>query len=164
MTHRIIEVKPMENLKVSVVFQCGVEKIYDIRNLYPVFPQFQELEKDSELFQKIQVDTGGYGISWNDELDLDAEEVWENGIEAGKRQDIDLAQHLGDALAAARELAGMTQKQLSAATGIYQADISRIERGIANPSLNTLKRLAGGMGMVLRVEFVPNSEGDDLEG
>ena len=26
------------------------------------------------------VDTGGYGISWNDELDPDAEIIWEDGI------------------------------------------------------------------------------------
>ena len=41
------------------------------------------------------------------------------------------------------------------ATGINQADISRLESGTANPSLRTLKRLAAGMGMALKVEFVP---------
>ena len=46
-----------------------------------------------------------------------------------------------------------TQKQLSEQTGIYQADISKIERGLANPSLSTLKRLADGMGLKLRIAF-----------
>ena len=50
---------------------------------------------------------------------------------------------------------GMTQKQLSDITGITQADISRLESGTANPSLRTLKRLAAGMGMALKLEFVP---------
>ncbi len=49
----------------------------------------------------------------------------------------------------------MTQKQLAEITGITQADISRLESGTANPSLRTLKRLAAGMGMALKVEFVP---------
>ncbi len=49
----------------------------------------------------------------------------------------------------------MTQKDLSEATGITQADISRIENGTRNPSLAMLKRLAAGMGMNLKVEFVP---------
>ena len=53
-----------------------------------------------------------------------------------------------------REEKHMTQKQLAEATGIAQADISRLESGTANPSLHTLKRLAAGMGMVLKVEFV----------
>lgn len=49
----------------------------------------------------------------------------------------------------------ITQKQLADITGIPQADISRLENGNANPSLSTLKRLAGGMGMKLKIEFVP---------
>ena len=53
-----------------------------------------------------------------------------------------------------REEKHMTQKQLAEATGIAQADISRLESGTANPSLRTLKRLAAGMGMALKVEFI----------
>lgn len=49
----------------------------------------------------------------------------------------------------------LTQKQLSDITGIPQADISRLENGNANPSLKTLQRLADGMGMRLKLEFVP---------
>ena len=55
----------------------------------------------------------------------------------------------------ARNQKAMTQKQLSEITGIPQADISRIENGNANPSLKTLQRLAEGMGMKLKLEFVP---------
>jgi transcriptional regulator with XRE-family HTH domain len=55
----------------------------------------------------------------------------------------------------ARKNIGLTQKQLSDKTGIDQGDISRIERGEANPSLKTLKRLATGMNMKLRLEFLP---------
>lgn len=54
----------------------------------------------------------------------------------------------------ARKATGLTQKELSERTGIAQADISRLERGNANPSLKTLQRLAAGMGMKLKVEFV----------
>lgn len=49
----------------------------------------------------------------------------------------------------------ITQKQLADITGIPQADISRLENGNANPSLQTLQRLANGMGMRLKLEFVP---------
>ena len=54
----------------------------------------------------------------------------------------------------ARKSSGMTQKELSEKTGINQADISKLENGTANPSLRTLHRLADGMGMVLKLEFV----------
>jgi transcriptional regulator with XRE-family HTH domain len=59
----------------------------------------------------------------------------------------------------ARKNIGLTQKQLSDKTGINQGDISRIERGEANPSLKTLKRLATGMNMKLRLEFLPAGAG-----
>jgi Predicted transcriptional regulator with C-terminal CBS domains len=55
----------------------------------------------------------------------------------------------------ARIRSGITQKQLSERTGIAQADISKLENGNANPSLRTMRRLASGMGMRLKVEFLP---------
>ena len=61
-------------------------------------------------------------------------------------------------LAFAREQANMTQKELSEKTGIYQADISKFERGIGNPSVLTLKRRAEGMGMDLHIELVEKEE------
>ena len=57
----------------------------------------------------------------------------------------------------ARKESGMTQQQLSEKTGITQADISRLERGNANPSLQTLQRLASGMNMRLKLEFVKST-------
>jgi predicted transcriptional regulator len=54
----------------------------------------------------------------------------------------------------ARKESGLTQKELAEKTGIAQGDISKIEKGLANPSLKTLKRLALGMGKVLKIEFV----------
>ena len=57
----------------------------------------------------------------------------------------------------ARKSQNLTQKELSDRTGITQADISRIEKGTRNPSLEMLKRLAHGLGMQLKVEFIkPN--------
>ena len=55
----------------------------------------------------------------------------------------------------ARKKSGMTQKDLAERTGIAQSDISKLENGSANPSLKTLQRLAEGMGMTLKLEFVP---------
>lgn len=55
----------------------------------------------------------------------------------------------------ARKNSGMTQKQLAQKTGIAQADISKLENGNANPSLQTLQRLAAGMETTLKIEFLP---------
>lgn len=58
----------------------------------------------------------------------------------------------------ARQKAGLTQKELSERTGIAQGDISKLERGNANPSIRTLQRLASGMGMTVKLEFRPISD------
>lgn len=60
------------------------------------------------------------------------------------------------ALLNGRREKNITQKQLSELTGINQADISKIEKGNANPSVRTLQRLAAGLDMNVKIEFVPN--------
>jgi transcriptional regulator with XRE-family HTH domain len=52
----------------------------------------------------------------------------------------------------------LTQKELAQRTGINQADISKLEHGTRNPSINLLKKLAEGMDMVLKIEFIPKQK------
>ncbi|WP_206099967.1 helix-turn-helix domain-containing protein [Oribacterium sp. C9] len=59
------------------------------------------------------------------------------------------------ALIEARNAQNITQRELAVKTGITQADISRIENGTRNPSLAMVKRIAKGLGMRLRLEFIP---------
>ena len=59
------------------------------------------------------------------------------------------------AIVNARTSQNLTQKELAERTGINQADISKLENGTRNPSINLLKRLAEGMNMALKIEFIP---------
>jgi len=68
--------------------------------------------------------------------------------------ELDPEYNLIRAMLLARKKRHLTQKQLSDITGIDQADISKIESGNANPALSTLKRLADGMDMILKVDLV----------
>ena len=54
-----------------------------------------------------------------------------------------------------REEQQLSQRQLSTRTGINQADICKIENGEANPTLQTLKKIAEGLGMKLELVFTP---------
>ena len=63
----------------------------------------------------------------------------------------------------ARHQSGLTQKELSERTGIAQGDISKLERGNANPSLRTLQRLAAGLGMKMKLEFLPMGTGNAVK-
>lgn len=66
------------------------------------------------------------------------------------------------AMVAARTSQNLTQKELAERTGIHQADISKLENGTRNPSLNLLKRLAEGMGMILKIEFIPKGKQKEI--
>ncbi len=59
-----------------------------------------------------------------------------------------------ESIVMARKERNLTQKELSKLTGITQADLSKIENGNANPSLNTLLKLAKGLGKILQVSLV----------
>ena len=154
MSHKLKSVRALNDLILLAIFQDGTEKMYDIKQLFTVFPQLRELERSFDLFNGVQIDTGGYGVSWNDDLDLDAEEIWDNGINTEKKHLIDIKQSFATKLISAREICNITQRDLSKRAGITQGDISKIENGNANPSLSTLERLAEGLGMRIEFNFV----------
>ena len=79
MFHKIKNVFPLPEYKLSIQFSEGITKLYDIKPLFETMTSFRALEKSTELFAGVRVDTGGYGIVWNDELDLSCDELWENG-------------------------------------------------------------------------------------
>ena len=62
------------------------------------------------------------------------------------------------AIVNARTSQNLTQNELAKRTCINQADISKLENGTRNPSVNLLKRLAEGMGMSLKIEFIPKQK------
>lgn len=64
---------------ISVRFCEGVTKSYDLRPLFEKMPVFKKLKEQNGLFEEVTVDVGGYGIFWNDELDLSCDEIWKNG-------------------------------------------------------------------------------------
>ena len=72
-----------------------------------------------------------------------------------ERDDIQPEMDVIRAMIDARIEQNLTQKELAARTGIDQADISKLENGTRNPSLKLLKKLASGLGMQLKIEFVP---------
>lgn len=76
--HKVKEVTPLEDYILEIKFIEGCTKKYDIKPLFDELPYFTDL-KDNDLFSKVYVSGGGYGIIWNDVLDLDCNELWNNG-------------------------------------------------------------------------------------
>ena len=73
-------------------------------------------------------------------------------------EDIQPEMEIIKALVDARIEQNLTQTELAEITGINQADISKLERGNRNPTLNMLKKLANGLGYTLKIEFVPKQK------
>lgn len=80
MFHKIKKVAPLCDFRLSVQFTEGATKLYDVKPLFDKIPVFRELRDNPESFYDVLVDTGGYGIVWNDDLDLSSNELWNNGI------------------------------------------------------------------------------------
>lgn len=80
MFHKIKNASPLSDFKLSVQFSEGVTKLYDLNPLFEEIPAFAALKENPDEFAGVSVDVGGYGIVWNDDLDLSCDELWEHGI------------------------------------------------------------------------------------
>ena len=79
MFHKVKAVNALPNYRLSVQFAEGVTKIYDVKPLFAKWKPFKALENTPELFSSVEVDVGGYGVIWTDDLDLSCDELFENG-------------------------------------------------------------------------------------
>ena len=79
MFHKVKTVNVIPDYRLSVRFAEGVTKIYDLKPLFEKWPVFGNLKKDDALLYSVEVDIGGYGVIWNDDIDLSGDELFENG-------------------------------------------------------------------------------------
>lgn len=79
MFHKIKNVSALPEYRLSVQFVEGVTKLYDMKPLFERVPAFVSLLDHPEKFGCVAVDVGGYGIVWEDDLDLSCDELWEHG-------------------------------------------------------------------------------------
>jgi len=85
--------------------------------------------------------------TWSD----DAVRVYEAAAETF-RSELDARAALGAQLKAARTAHGLSQPALAKLSGLQQAEISRIETGIANPTADTLVRLAAALNLTVTLQ------------
>ena len=74
----IADVEAQPNKRLLVRFRNGVKKLYDCKRILAL-PAFEPLRSDEALFLSAHADKHGYGVIWNDELDLAESEVWIGG-------------------------------------------------------------------------------------
>ena len=74
-------VKPVTKRRLLVTFVNRIQKIYGCNGIMHL-DRFRLLQNEA-FFKMAAVDPGGYGVSWNDEIDLSEYELWNNGLEIG---------------------------------------------------------------------------------
>lgn len=62
---------------------------------------------------------------------------------------------IGISLAEIRKKRKLTQTQVAAILGTSDAQIIRLEKGMANPRLKTLRKIANALGLRLEIRLVP---------
>ncbi len=74
---RIKTVEPKDDHFLVVEFEDRTKKLYDVE---PLFSKevFSPL-KNPVFFRAVKVDSGGYAVYWNDEIDLSENELWSKG-------------------------------------------------------------------------------------
>ena len=79
MFYKIKEVRPLPDYDLLVDFITGERKRYNVKPLLEKWEPFKALALTKGLFDQVKVDPGGYGVSWNDNIDLSCNELYENG-------------------------------------------------------------------------------------
>lgn len=81
MFHKVEKVEVLDKFLLKIYFENRIIKKYDVEPLFEKWESFKQLKIIDGLFEQVKVDLGGYGIFWNEEIDLSCEELWNNGIE-----------------------------------------------------------------------------------
>ena len=150
MFHKATGLKYLDGTRLEVSFQDGKVKRYDMAALFGKYPQLQALQ-DRALFMNGKLI--GFGIIWNDDLDIETETIYQDGITVRTRKSADHPES-ARAILAARAEAGLSQKELALLTGIDQSDLSKMERGVANPTVAMLERIARATGGQLQISII----------
>lgn len=145
-------IKYLDNLNIEVTYIDGKVFRFDFSTMLNKYPSLSKLQEYPNLFKKGKLDKLGYGIIWNDDLDFDTSSIYEEG-KLVKIINIPLKYQVASLLLHTRVELGITQVELAKLSNIDQADISKIERGIGNITVNTIDKLFSCLGKKVKLEL-----------
>ena len=80
MIPRIKHIESQNDYILRVVFDDGKIVRYDVKEDIRTLPSYRSLMTEYGLFQNFQLDTSRTCISWNDEIDLPSDIIYEYGV------------------------------------------------------------------------------------
>lgn len=78
MFYKMRTLTPLPGFNLEVSFETGEKRRYDVKTLFDRFPVFKRL-MENDLFEKATLSPGGYGVIWNDDIDLAGDEIYYGG-------------------------------------------------------------------------------------
>lgn len=149
--HRAIRLRFKDGVKVEVTFEDGKVILFDMSQMYDKYPVMRALE-DRTLFESGKLNY--YGIIWNDDIDFDTESIYREGTIVRRVKPFPSVD-IGAEIAGARASRNISQKELAKKLGLDQSDVSKIERGVSNISMKTLRKIADALDCKIKIELEP---------
>lgn len=173
MDHRIYEMRMLRRNVMELSFFTGEVKEYDLKRLLAYEEKLSNAMENAIV--KVPVVSNDnkkltFSVLYDGEQTdyvMGCDDLFKQGVLVEHRKIDNVKLEMAARLIAVREAMHMTQKELGAATGINQADISRIERGLGNPSVDTIVRLAAALNKKVKIDFIDDiseKAGDAYEG
>lgn len=153
MFYKITSLVTLDDYVLLVGFSNSVYKKFDLKKIMNKYEVFKDLMNIEGLYNQARIDIGGYGIIWNEYLDISCNGIYEQGEEVDVNFDINLIkERLIHEIVELRKIKNISQKQLEVLSGVSQPIIARIEKNQVDPQLTTLIKLLSALGVSLTIE------------
>lgn len=158
MFKKIAAVQPFAGTELVVWFADGEARLFDAKAFIQSNSDYKSLA-DEELFNTVTLAAEGYGVSWDNDLDLGCKEIYDASV---KINVVDAeASRVITEVVNSRHAARLSQAKLASAAGVKQPVVARLETGVNSPRLDTLLKILTPLGKTLKV--VELAEAVDLD-
>lgn len=146
--NQIVKIYLKDNHLLQALCSDGLFREININDLIDSYTMYEPL-KDKNLFNKAKL-KANFIIEWNYDIDLFGDYIFKKGkiIKNIESPTIPL---IGFKIKQARLAKEMSQKKLAKLSGIEQSEISRLEKGLINPSIEYLEKITNILGLKINL-------------
>ena len=146
---RVVSVKWIKDYLLKVTFNNGDIRIANFRYFLfaarnPMTTQFRDIKK----FKKVKIDHGD--LSWKDEMDFEADSIWEGEFLQMEITDLKELKHTKEILSHALKMTGWSEEERLPVNGRLAKVIGYIEK------LQSYRKDPATAGLKLRIAEIPD--------
>lgn len=138
----------LEDTVIRILFEDGLTKEFDVKNVFDRMPEYKFLD-NRRIFEKAKL-IGWSGVSWSSEIDLSVDTIYYEGKTVESPENA-LPLIIGFKIKQARLEKELSQQELAKLTNLDQSEISKLEKGLFNPSIKFLDNISKSLGKKLDI-------------